>query len=81
MKRQRQGVRSTRVREETEPNVPATPKVKDVYIKVHNAMETMHIDRGCTGEIAKKKIFSEPFFSQCNLVDMVCRMYIHQDGF
>jgi hypothetical protein len=25
--------------------------------------------------------FSKPFFSQCNLVDMVCRMNIHQDGF
>jgi hypothetical protein len=33
------------VQEETEPNVPATPKVKDVYIKVHNAMETMHSDQ------------------------------------
>ncbi len=38
-------------------------------------------DRGCTGEISKKKIFSKPFFSQCNLVDMVCRMNIHQDRF
>jgi hypothetical protein len=39
------------------------------------------IIRGCTGEISKKKIFSKPFFSQCNLADMVCRMNIHQDGF
>ena len=37
MKRQRQGVRSTRIREETEMNIPATPKAKDIYIKVHNA--------------------------------------------
>jgi hypothetical protein len=45
MKRQRQGVRSTRVRDETESNVPATPKTKEVYIKVHNATETMHTDQ------------------------------------
>jgi hypothetical protein len=42
MKRQRQGVRSTRVREETESNLPVIPKAKDVYIKVYNATETMH---------------------------------------
>ena len=30
------------------PNVPATPKAKDVYIKVHNTTETMHSDQtGC----------------------------------
>lgn len=34
MKRQRQGVRSTRVREEAEPNLPAIPKAKKVYIKI-----------------------------------------------
>ena len=45
MKCQQQGVRSTRVREETEPNVPAIPKAKDVYIKVHNATEMMHINQ------------------------------------
>ena len=45
MKRQRQGVRSTRVQEETEVNEPATPKTKEVYIKVHNATETMHTDQ------------------------------------
>jgi hypothetical protein len=45
MKHQRQGVQSTRVREEMEMNVPATPKAKDVYIKVHNATETMHTDQ------------------------------------
>jgi hypothetical protein len=45
MKRQRQGVRSTRVQEETELNVPAIPKVRDVYIKIYNAMETMHSDQ------------------------------------
>jgi hypothetical protein len=45
MKRQHQGVRSTRVRKGTETNVPATPKANDVYIKVHNATETMHTDQ------------------------------------
>jgi hypothetical protein len=45
MKRQRQGVRSLRVREETETNIPATPKVKDIYIKIHNATETMHTNQ------------------------------------
>jgi hypothetical protein len=44
-------------------------------------MSETYLGRGCTGEISKKKIFSKPFFSQCNLVDMVCRMNIHQDGF
>ncbi len=37
--------------------------------------------RGCTGEISNKKIFSNPFFSHCNLIDMVCRMNIHQGRF
>ncbi len=45
MKRQRQGVRSTRVREESEPDIPAIPKAKDIYIKIHNAHETMHSDQ------------------------------------
>jgi hypothetical protein len=43
MKKQRQqGVRSTRVPDKTESNIPAIPKMKDVYIKIHNATETMH---------------------------------------
>ena len=45
MERQHQGVRSTRVQEETELNVPAIPKVRDVYIKIYNATETMHSDQ------------------------------------
>jgi hypothetical protein len=45
MKRQRQGVRSTRIQEETESNLPAIPKAKDVYIKVYNATEMMHSDQ------------------------------------
>jgi hypothetical protein len=45
MKRQRQGVRSTKVREETEPNLPAIPKAKDIYIKIYNVSETMHTDQ------------------------------------
>ena len=43
MKRQHQGVRSTKVQEETgKLNLPAIPKAKDVYIKEYNATETMH---------------------------------------
>jgi hypothetical protein len=42
MKKQRQGVRSTRVRDKTEPHVPALPKMKDIFIKVHNATKTMN---------------------------------------
>ena len=38
-------------------------------------------DRGCTGEISKKKMSSKPFFSHCNLLEIVCRMNIHQDRF
>jgi len=45
MKRQRQGVRSTRVREEPEPDLPAIPKAKHIYIKIHNVHETMHTDQ------------------------------------
>ena len=45
MKWQRQGVQSTMVREETESNVPAIPKAKDIYINIHNVTETMHTDQ------------------------------------
>jgi hypothetical protein len=45
MKKQCQGVRSTRVRDETETTLPALPKMKDIYIKIHNATETMHSDQ------------------------------------
>ena len=45
MKCQHQGVRSTRVQEETEPNVPAIPKAKDIYIKIFNVTETMHTNQ------------------------------------
>jgi len=37
--------------------------------------------RGCIGNFSKKKIFSNTFFSQCKLVDMVCRMKSHQGRF
>jgi len=37
--------------------------------------------RGCTGDFSKKKIFSNTFFSQCKLVDMVCPMKSHQGRF
>ena len=45
MKRQHQGVQSTRVHEETEPNEPAIPKAKDISIKIYNVRETMHTDQ------------------------------------
>jgi hypothetical protein len=35
---------------------------------------------GCTGDFAKKKYF-QTLFSQCKLVDMVCRMKSHQGRF
>ena len=38
-------------------------------------------DRGCTGDFSKKKIFSNTFFSQCKLVDMMCPMKYHQGRF
>jgi hypothetical protein len=50
MKKQRQEVRSTRVLAEATDvtNVPAPPKMKDIYIKIYNAMETMHSNQtGC----------------------------------
>jgi hypothetical protein len=45
MKKQRQGVQSTRVQDKTETTLPALPKMKHVYIKIHNATETMHSDQ------------------------------------
>jgi hypothetical protein len=44
MKKQRQQVRSTRVLAETTDvtNVPALPKMKDMYIKIYNTTKTMH---------------------------------------
>jgi hypothetical protein len=42
MKKQHRGVQSTRVRDKMEPNVPVHPKMKDIYIKIHNATKTMH---------------------------------------
>ncbi len=45
MKKQCQGVRSTRVQDKTEPHVPALPKMKVIFIKVHNATKTMHSDQ------------------------------------
>ncbi len=48
MKKQCQGVQSTRVRDKTEPHVPAPPKMKDIFIKVHHATKTMHSNQtGC----------------------------------
>ncbi len=45
MKKQRQGVRSTRVLEDSETNSPTIPKAKDIYTKVHKATETIHTDQ------------------------------------
>ena len=51
MKKQRQGVRSTRTKEESNEteasNTNNSPprKLRDVYIKIHNAGETMHSDQ------------------------------------
>jgi hypothetical protein len=45
MKKQRQGVRSTRVLEDSATNLPTIPKVKDIYIKVRNATDTIHTDQ------------------------------------
>jgi hypothetical protein len=47
MKKQSQGVQSTRVLAETTEanNIPIPAKMKDVYIKIHNATDTMHSDQ------------------------------------
>jgi hypothetical protein len=37
------------------------------------------LDRGCTGDFSKKKMFSKTFSSQHKLVDMVCHINIDQD--
>ena len=51
MKKQRQGVRSTRrkdestTQEDTNHTNPPPKKMRDVYIKIHNATETAHSDQ------------------------------------
>ncbi len=36
------------MQDETETTLPALPKMKDIYIQIHNATETMHSDQtGC----------------------------------
>ena len=51
MKKQRQGVRSTKLKDdktsqENNNHTDQTPKkMRDVYIKIHNAAETMHRDQ------------------------------------
>jgi hypothetical protein len=52
MKKQRQGVRSTRTKQAENEDVPINPeattrskKMKDVYIKIHNASKTVHTDQ------------------------------------
>jgi hypothetical protein len=49
MKKQCRGVRSTRTKTAETKDVPIYPKkMKDVYIKIHNASKTMHSDQtGC----------------------------------
>ena len=47
MKKQRQGVRSTKIKDENniQHTVPPPKKMRDVYIKIFNAEETMHSDQ------------------------------------
>jgi len=50
MKRQRQGIRSTRIEttmqnEQNNANVPKPKKMRDILTKIHNAAETMHTDQ------------------------------------
>ncbi len=37
------------MQDKTEPNVPALMKMKDIYIKIHNATKTMHSNQ--TGQV------------------------------
>jgi hypothetical protein len=60
-------------------SIEAITKVEDDYL---GKWPEQRLDtRGCTGEISKKKIFSNTFFSHCKLVDMVCCMKSHQGTF
>jgi hypothetical protein len=55
MKHQRQGVQSTKVQAEMETSLPAIPKAKDVYIKIHNATEMVHSNQtGCFSATSSK---------------------------
>ncbi len=57
MKKQCQGVRSTRTKTAETEDVPIYPKkMKDVYIKIHNASKTMHRDQtGCFPATSSKE--------------------------
>jgi hypothetical protein len=56
-------------------------KHRQEFMKRAFSVRTLATDRGCTGEFAKKKIFSKTFSPQYNAVDMVCRMNIHHERF
>jgi hypothetical protein len=60
MKKQHQGVQSTSVLAETTDitNVPALPKMKNMYIKICNATKTMHSNQTSRfpATLSKKKI-------------------------
>ena len=46
MKKQRQGVRSTKQpAEDNQRTIPNAKKMHDIYIKIHNVAETMHTDQ------------------------------------
>jgi hypothetical protein len=42
MEKQHQRVQSTRMLAKNETSVPALPKLKDIYMKIHNATRKMH---------------------------------------
>ncbi len=52
-------------------------------MKVNNLGMVDHAHKllGAALEKSLRKNIFKTIFSQCNLVDMVCRMNIHQDGF
>ena len=56
MKKQRQGVRSTKqLVEDEQRTIPNAKKMHNVYIKIHNVMETMHTDQPFSCYIIKRK--------------------------
>ena len=70
----------------TKTNVTITPPSNGVQYRKSEVVNELQKykkgskDRGCTGEISKKKMCLKSFFSQCNVVDIVCLMNTHQDS-
>jgi hypothetical protein len=59
-----------KIEEDNEPNVPTIPKARDVYIKIHNATDTIHSDQtGCFAATLSKGNQYVMVFIEGNFID------------